>query len=224
MATLQITEEEKQLSQKAYEQFDTYAGVTADADISGMFCLQQLQIEHHRWQAKALPDNADASLTVMTLGIVEEAAWELVEAVERGDRDEQYDTIGDILVYTVAACTNLRLDFATLARYFDPKTLQQPDSGEGLLELFKAVGKLCHVVGKERQKTRGYDEVAKVREHAGAAISRICGAVHWLAFANDWEVALLFEDVLTRVMKRDWKANKINGDVSAQTALPLAEQ
>jgi len=224
MGTIQISDIEKKLVQKAYEQFDTYAGVKREDDISKMPLLQRLQIEHHRWQVNAMSEIADTSAAVMALGIVEEACWELVTAVESGDRDEQFDTLGDILVYACAASTQLRLDFGTLAHHFSSIHLIQPETGEGLLELMKAVGMFAHVIGKARQKTRGYDEIAKVREDGGGALSRICSAVHWLAFANDWDVMCLFEDVLTRVMKRDWKANKINGDVSTQTSLPIPQQ
>lgn len=223
MGTIQISDDERTLAQKAYEQFDTYAGVKKEDDLSEMPRLQQLQIQHHRWQARALAENADTSLSTMTLGVVEEACWELIEAVEQGNEEEQVDTIGDILVYTCAACTLLRLDFGTLARQFDPTLIELPENSEGLLRLVKAIGQLAHVVGKTQQKTRGYDEIAKVREHGGAVISRICAAVHWLAFANDWEVSVLFESVLLRVMQRDWTKNKITGDVDgAQAALPLA--
>lgn len=216
MATISITEEERNLVGKARLEFELYAHVDADFDVSSMPALRRLQVEHHRWQAQKLGVRADTSLAVMTLGIVEEACWELPVAVESDASDEVYDTLGDVLVYTCAACTDLRLDFLTLARNFDANNIEQPQGLDGLMNLFKGVGMLAHVVGKNRQLTRGYDDINKVREHGGAAIARICSAIQWLAFSNDWEASVVFEKVLNRVMKRDWTKNANTGSVVAE--------
>lgn len=218
MGTIQTTEAERARVKNANATFDTYAGTGPDEDISMMPVLQTLQVEHTRWQAAQF--NGPQPLIVMVAGISEEACWELPVAVEADNRDEVYDSIGDILIYTCAACTTLRLDFSTIAQDFDPSLIQMPDGDgfAGWMNLFKAVGMASHVVGKEAQKTRGYDDIAKVREDCGVALSRVCAAVHWLAFNNDWDAGVLFQDVLHRVMKRDWTKNKLTGDVVSETA------
>lgn len=216
MAIVQITDQEQTISDEALQAFDTYAGIKLEDDISDYPPLRKMQIEHHRWQVTKLSNSADTSLAVMALGVVEEACWEMPMAVEADARDEQYDTLGDILIYTCAACTDLRIDFMVLSKNFDPVHLVQPEGLDGLMNLYKGVGMLAHVVGKTRQLTRGYDRtivgIVKTRIHAGAAIQRICSAVQWMCFANDWDASVLFQEVLTRVMKRDWTKNAMNGD------------
>lgn len=214
MATITITMEEAALVGIAQDEFGKYAAVGLEFDVSVLPPLRRMQVEHHRWQVTKLTNKADRSTAVMVLGIVEEACWEMFAAVEADDRDEVYDTLGDILIYTCAVCTDLRLDFMTLAKDFDPGNLEQPAGLDGVLNLFKPIGMLAHVIGKHRQLTRGYDSPTKMRLHGGAAISRICAAVQWLAFSNDWEPSVLFQDVLGRVMKRDWTKNTLTGDVA----------
>lgn len=215
MATIQITDGERELVGKSLMEFAIYAGIfSSSADLDAFPPLRRLQIEHCAWQAEKLSNTADQSLAVMVLGIIEEACWELPECVEADDRDEVYDTLGDILIYTIAACTDLRLDFMALARDFEPDHLEQPQGLAGWMNLYKSIGMLAHVVGKNRQLTRGYDNMDKVREHAGGAIIRICAAVHWLAFSNDWEPSVLVQDVFSRVKNRDWTKNKISGDIT----------
>jgi hypothetical protein len=213
MATIQIKDEEEALVNRALMEFAMYGHIEGDVDVSNFPPLRRMQVEHHRWQANKLGALADTSLAVMSLGIVEEACWELPVAVESDERDEIYDTLGDILIYTLAVCTDLRLDFLVLARDFDPNNIESPQGFDGFMNLFKAIGMLAHVVGKNRQRTRGYDDIDKVRKHAGASVARLCSAVHWLAFNNDWEPSVLMQDVLSRVMKRDWTKNSLDGTV-----------
>lgn len=213
MATIQIDADETALANKSLMEFAQYAHVDSRFDVSSFPPLRRLQIEHHRWQSTKLDQRADRSLAVMALGIVEEACWELPVAVEGAISDETFDTLGDILVYTMAVCTDLRLDFMVLARDFDPNGLQQPQGLDGLMNLYKGIGMLAHVVGKNRQHTRGYDNMDKVRVHAGAAVARVCSAVHWLCFSNDWEPSILLQEVLSKVMQRDWTKNTLSGEI-----------
>lgn len=213
MSTITITEDERQLVADAQTAFSVYAARSGADSLDDLMPLAQLQVRALRWQAQALSTAADSGLQVMALGITEEACWEMVEAVENNAQDEVYDSIGDILVYTCQACTSLRLDFSTIAQSFASRLINASE-GEGipsLMRLFKAVGMFAHVAGKNAQRTRGYDDMAKVRVDGGAALSRVCAAVHWLAFNNDWDAAIVFEEVLTRVMKRNWNANKLTG-------------
>jgi len=214
MATIKINASETELVSKALMEFALYAHVDSSFDVSSFPPLRRLQIEHHRWQSEKLSLNADRSLAVMNLGIVEEACWELPVAVEEDSRDEIFDTLGDILIYTMACCTDLRLDFMTLARDFDAGELQMVQGLEGWMNLYKGIGMLAHVVGKNRQRTRGYDDLEKCRMHGGAAIARICSAVHWLCFSNDWEPSVLLQEVASKVMQRDWTKNSTSGEVA----------
>lgn len=216
MATISINADEQELVNKSLMEFALYAHVDSDFDVSKFPTLRRLQIEHHRWQVNKLGANADRSLAVMALGIVEESCWELPVAVEADARDEVFDTLGDILVYTCAACTDLRLDFMVLTRDFEPDHLAMAQGLEGWMNLYKGIGMLAHVVGKNRQGTRGYDDLNKVRMHAGAAVSRICASVHWLCFSNDWDATVLFEEVLSKVMQRDWTKNAVSGEIEAK--------
>ncbi len=213
MATIQIEANEQELASKSLMEFALYAHVDINFDVSKFPALRRLQIEHHRWQVNKLDTRADRSLAVMALGIVEEACWELPVAVEADSRDEIFDTLGDILIYTMAVCTDLRLDFMVLARDFDPDQLEQPQGLEGWMNLYKGIGMLAHVVGKNRQGTRGYDDLDKCRIHGGAAVARICKAVHWLCFSNDWEPSVLLQEVASKVMQRDWTKNAMSGEI-----------
>lgn len=172
--------------------------------------LSELQIDHARWQAEKFADNADLSLSIMALGIVEEANYELVTAVESGSSDNSYDSIGDILIYTCAACTKLKLSFFEISRGFSPAFLECPE-GDPLIALFKAIGSFCRVAGKSKDLTRGFDDFEKVRLYGAATLFRICKVLQWLMFNNDWEGTVLFEEVLTDVMKRNWRNNAITG-------------
>ncbi len=213
MATIQISDSESETVGKSLLEFAVYAHVDSTFDASTMPTLRRLQVEHCRWQSTKMDPTSDRSLAVMNLGIVEEACWELPLAVELDSRDEVFDTLGDILVYTMAVCTDLRLDFQVLCRNFEPDHLEQPQGLDGWMNLYKGIGMLAHVVGKNRQRTRGYDDLDKVRMHAGAAVMRICAAVHWLCFSNDWEATVLLQEVLSKVMQRDWTKNSMSGEI-----------
>ena len=218
MATVRITPEEATRSRQAYLAFGEYAG-HGEEDLSMFSTLRRLQIEQHRWQEKALSSVADRSTSVMLHGMSEEACWELPQAIEAGDQDEQCDALGDLLIYTCSACTHLRLDFSTLAQDFDVAFVKEPTS-DAFVELMKTIGMFNHVIGKHRQKTRGYDDMDKVREDAGAVIARLCSVVQWMCYANDWDTKVMFEETLNKVMKRDWTKNALTGE-SPQTTLPL---
>lgn len=210
MGTIQITEEEKQLAHQAYMVFNTYAAMGKSDSLDALGRFQRLQVTHHRWQASSLPDTADTSLSTMVHGMTEEACWELPDAIEAGDEAEQLDAIGDLLVYTCAVCTNLRLDFGTLACDFDFASVMPP-TGEPLVELYKTLGKMNHIIGKTKQKTRGYHEVAQTRLHAAAVISQMCKLVLWMTYAQEWDAAEIFENTLTEVMRRNWRVNALTG-------------
>lgn len=219
MGTIKITDEEKRISHEAYVAFNEYATIDGGADISAMPQLRRLQIDQHRWQARAMRPDSDQSFSVMVHGMTEEGSWELIDAIETANHDEQVDSIGDLIVYSLAVCTSLRLDFHTLARNFDSAYLEQQN--DALISMVKCLGMLNHIAGKEKQHTRGYDDVAKVREHAGAVMQRLCAAVHWMCFANDWDATVVLDSTLQRVMQRNWNVNQTTGDVSAQTTLEV---
>ena len=215
MVAIEVTEEERQLVEKSLTEFALFAGVSATTDISSYPTLRRLQIEHCRWQATKLDAKADCSLAVLCLGIVEEACWELPVAIEGEQGEEAFDALGDVLIFTCGVCTELRLDFATLSRDFDASNIVEVRGLDGIMNLYKAIGKLAHVVVHHRQFRRGYGDIDKTRMDAGVAIASICSAVHWLAFSNDWDASVLFEQVLTGMMaKRDWSKNSINGEES----------
>lgn len=208
MAIVTITDQEKTLSLNAYVAFNIYAA-HGDPDVSMFEPMQQLQILQHRWQERALSAVADRSVGVMLHGIVEEGAWELLQAIEDGDVDEQIDAIGDIMIYSCAMCTQLRLDYMTLTNAFEVANIEEP--GDAFLLMVKTFGKLAHVIGKSRQKTRGYTDDGKVREHAGAQLAAIAKCLNWMCFANGWDAYALFDTTLKNVMQRDWTKNAVTG-------------
>ena len=214
MATIQISDERKALAQKAADMFNTYAGENATAEVvERIFAsdrIRALQIKHAIWQATAMPVDADTSLSTMVHGLTEEAAWELLEAIEQGAADDQVDSLGDIVVYSCAVCTLLRLDFQTLCNGFDVALLVQP-VGDPTIELMKSLGRLNHIIGKHRQRTRGYDDIEQVRSHVGAVIADIAVLVLWMAYCNDWDLTDIFSKVLTAVMQRNWVKHKLTG-------------
>lgn len=183
--------------------------------------LRELQYLQHEWQYACLPPTADRSLQTMVLGVTEEVAWELLDSIVRGEERESYDALGDFLVYACSICTLLELDFHTLTEDFDAERIQHVEH-DRLFDLLNNIGQLAHIAGKQAQKTRGYDDIAKVRLDAGCVLYKAFLNVQNLAFAHDWDAGVLFAEVVTEVMKRNWNTNKVDGAV--QTTLQLEEK
>lgn len=220
MVSIAATDDERNLVALSLVEFASYAGVDSTFDLKSLPTIRRLQVEHCRWQGIKLDPRADCSLSVLSLGIVEEACWELPVAIETENGEEVFDALGDVLIFTCGVCTELRLDFMTLSRNFDADHLTPVDGLDGIMNLFKAIGMLAHVVVHHRQLRRGYESIDQTRLDAGAAIARLCSAVHWLAFSNDWDAATLFQGVIEPMMaKRDWFVNAQTGEPVVKTPL-----
>lgn len=182
--------------------------------------LSIMQKEHAVWQRECLPVDADTSLPVLVLGLTEEVCKELSEAIDafassvNPDTGETsavferaiFDALGDALIYTTAICTSIGLDFGTICADFDADKVLMP-SGREMLDLIQAVGSLAHIVGKRAQKTRGYYDDRQFWDHAGVTLMAICNHIHQLCFQHDWVPEVLYTEVLTAVMERDWRTN-----------------
>lgn len=208
MATIVYSEDEAEFVANAERKF-----FDVETKLSEESVVRKLQIQHRDWQMKAFSAEATSRehhLSTMVHGITEEGCWELLDAIELADVDDQIDAIGDILIYACAIATELGLDFAAITQEMDVGFVTEP-AGDPTISLMRAIGKLNHIVGKQRQKTRGFDDFAKVRVVGGVVLTRVYRIVQWMAYCNDWDLRNLFKVVLTKVMERDWVVNKLEG-------------
>lgn len=189
------TEAQRELVLRARSMFQTYDTILDDRSKDPAVIFNEpvrvFQVMLHRHRGKPF-HYLEASDTA--LRIVSNACFELLEAVEADARDEMYELLGTILGETCGLCTGLRLDFCEIARGFDSSFLDPPGDGiVGVINLVKAVGALAFAV-----KVHG--TTVATAAFIGSALSMICGAIHWLAFANDIDASVLFQDVMQRKM------------------------
>lgn len=206
MGRIQVLESEAKLVEKARHAFEEYAAKN-DEDFAGMDTLRVYQIRLIRWQTK----NFGAQpWHVFAHGMCEEGCWEYIEAEETQNQQEMYDALGDVFIYACNACSLLRLDFQTLVEDFAPS---HPDSAifDHTKPLVKAIGAINHVVLKNFQGIRGYDDVEQARRHLGAMLFRALRAARTLAFLGDWDPSVLFYNVADMVLKRDFTKSAVNG-------------
>lgn len=133
----------------------------------------------------------DDQTSVIILSIVEESNTMLPIAVESMDQAGIESALGGILADACLICSNLRLDFWTIAGEFSSDNLIQPDS-DPLIALYKTVGVLASVA-MHVELERNLDAIGAVayKQKYGFALYKLCTAVHWLAFSNDLDIVSL---------------------------------
>lgn len=186
---MKVTSTEAEVILRARSMFETYKEMLDDTNKSPEVIfgdqLRVYQVLLHRHP------NQQMKPEEIALDITKRACYDLLEAIEADARDEMYETLGTILAHVCSVCTGIKLDFCEVARGFDSQYLDER-SGEGItgmLNLFKSVGALASCFQK--------NEAITIAD-AGVALFRICAAVHWLAFSNDIDASVMFQDVLQR--------------------------
>ncbi len=200
------TDEELALAVTARDAFDTYGGIDGDPREEGLTELRCLQVDLIRWEVHNFSTQPPWTTT---LGIFEELG-ELVEAIGEAQDEEVIDAIGDFMVYSVNLCTKMRLDFYNIMAHAD-NLLGSRTGMDTLIEIWKNVGKLSHVILKSEQKIRGYEDKAVTRRDACIVIARLVSAVTELAFTNDISTEATLLGVAKEVMQRDWIKYPLTG-------------
>lgn len=215
MAKMTASDEELALASKAREYFEQYATFGGDPDETSFTRtpVRALQIKLARWQNN-MPWESNWMTTA--LGMCEEGCWELTEAYERGDQEEAFDALADVLIFGCNAATLVRADFLTVVDDFLPLEDQQFEMfrGDSIVawnRLFQGIGQFAHVALKEFQRIRGYDDINYARSMGIVALRRIFTAVRWHAFAADMDAGVLFEKVANKVLLRNFNRDRVNG-------------
>lgn len=150
----------------------------------------------------ALRSGFDDQIPTIILGIVEESNTLLPIAIEEGNQAGIESALGGILSDVCVICSRLQFDFLTIANGFNASNLIQPES-DPLIALYKTVGVLACVAMHAMMENNPTTEKAIIAKiQFGYALSKVCSAVHWLAFTNDMYV----EALLSQSLKASSKA------------------
>jgi len=193
MIEIEVTQADQDRVVLASEVFDRWVGAIA----SGMF-VPSNQIEAIQVIQRQVRASSDDPTACIVLGIIEEANYELLSAMDTGDISRVDNALAHIMIDLCLVCTNLQLDFWTIASEFNPNAIIMPEGGDGFIALLKVVGLLAHITMKFEIEMDAIYEPKKLmnyKEQFGAVISRICSAVHWLAYSNDRDVVELCRSV-----------------------------
>lgn len=207
------TNAELELAVKSQLAYSEWRAIDDDPKEHGFSDLRCLQIELIRWEVHNFGVQKQWT---STLGIFEELG-ELIEAIGEAQDEDVIDAIGDFMVYTVNLCTKVGLDFESIMDHAN--SLVGSMSGmDTLMAIWKAVGKLSHIILKAEQKIRGYDDRSVKRRDAAIVLGRLVAAVTELAFAADISAEATLFGVAHEVMKRDWVKYPLTGLPEQPTA------
>jgi hypothetical protein len=193
MTNINFDQPDRQLCDRAREVFAASIKdiLYTDYDVSDLHPLRAAQVKVARWMRNSDTRTLIKGTSSWWGRLVPEICWTLIVAVEQDDPLRVSETLGSILLQVCAVCTSHRLDFVTIAKDFDPNALEAPQGLEGVLSLVKGVGFLGQAMTDAEHKL---DQII-------IALTAICAATHWLAFSNDWEPSVLFQEVLAAKMK-----------------------
>jgi NTP pyrophosphatase (non-canonical NTP hydrolase) len=231
MGTVTPTEEELLVVTRARESADEWIGWDSDIDDIELAnrsargelpVVRMRQVQLARWQNR-MPWTT--TWATFALGMSEEL-YELHDALEKLQtvivnspeetrlKREVIDALCDILIFGCNAATALRLDFCTLVNDLGPLSDEEFASFEAkdpLHVLPWGIGAFAHVVLKEQQKIRGFDDIEKARTIGGCALRRIFTVVRYMLLQLDHDAFVAFDVTAKEVLARDFNKNKVTG-------------
>lgn len=209
------TNDELELAVQSQLAYSEWRAVDDDPREHGYSDLRCLQIDLIRWEVHNFGTQAQWT---SALGMFEELG-ELLEAIGEADDEEINDAFGDFMTFTVNLATKIGLDFECIMDHAHSQ-VGRLSGLDTLTAIWKSVGALSHVLLKEEQKVRGYDDRNVKRRDAAIVLGRMVSAVNELAFAADISAEAVLFHVAHGVMQRDWVKYPLTGFPEEDTSTP----